>query len=86
MNKREAEPVDITLCDLGASLDGKDRPHVHRLVLVPDCLRVAYAAGKGSISENILFRSIPSWTLFFSPVGHDGSGDINTVPVAVDTD
>ena len=51
----EPEPVDVVLGDLEASLDGKDRPHVHRLVLVPDCLRVGYAAGKGSISENILF-------------------------------
>ena len=53
------EPVDIALGDLGASLDGKDCPHVHRLVLVPDCLRVAYAAEKSG-----RFRKYPILTNF----------------------
>ena len=46
---KDAKPVDIVLGDLRASLDWKDRPHVHRLVLVPDCLSVADAAGKWSV-------------------------------------
>ena len=75
--KKEMEPVDIVLGDLCAPLDWKDCPHIHRLVLVPDCLCVAYAAGK--------FRSILGLDLF-SPVGHDSSLDVNTVAIAVHPD
>ena len=82
MEMKKMEPVDIVLGDLCAPLDWKDCPHIHRLVLVPDCLCVAYAAGKGDCGQ---FRSILGLDLF-SPVGHDGSGHINTMPVAVDTD
>ena len=46
------EAVDIALGDLGTPLYGKDCPYIHRLVLVPDCLCVAYAA---SISETHYF-------------------------------
>ena len=49
MKKKEMEPVDIVLGDLCSPLDWKDCPHIHRLVLVPDCLGVAYAAGKGGL-------------------------------------
>ena len=82
MENKEMEPVDIVLGDLCAPLDWKDCPHIHRLVLVPDCLCVAYAAGKGNCGQ---FRPILGLDLF-SPVGHDGSLDVNTVPVAVDSD
>ena len=53
MENKEMEPVDIVLGDLCAPLDWKDCPHIHRLVLVPDCLCVAYAAGKGGIADNL---------------------------------
>ena len=79
MENKEMEPVDIVLGDLCAPLDWKDCPHIHRLVLVPDCLCVAYAAGKGGL------RKILGLDLF-SPVGHDGSLDVNTVAIAVHPD
>ena len=47
------EAVDIALGDLGTPLYGKDCPYIHRLVFVPDCLCVAYAAEKKSVSESI---------------------------------
>ena len=85
MENKEMEPVDIVLGDLCAPLDWKDCPHIHRLVLVPDCLCVAYAAGKGGIVESGKFRSILGLDLF-SPVGHDSSLDVNTVAIAVHPD
>ena len=36
-------PVHIVLGDLCPPLDREDGPHIHSLVLVPDCLGVAYA-------------------------------------------
>ena len=82
MEKKEMEPVDIVLGDLCAPLDWKDCPHIHRLVLVPDCLCVAYAAEKGDCGQ---FGSILGLDLF-SPVGHDSSLDVNTVAIAVHPD